>query len=126
MCYNLRRHCRAVDYLKGVLDLQKTYSFTQNDVDAITTALTVLPAYDFFVSDIAEAALAVTASAGRKLIMQEKLTKQEGAIIALAVDSAYKALRNELALDSEELARLRPYLFTYNKLQPIFLSLLPE
>lgn len=106
--------------------MQKNYSFTKNDVDAITAALTIIPAYDFFASDIAEAALAVTASAGRKLIMQEKLTKREGALIALAVDSAYKALRNELSLGNEELALLRPYLFTYNKLQPIFSSLLPE
>lgn len=100
--------------------MKNTYSFSQNDVDAITTALTVLPAYEFFASDIADAALVVAASAGQKLIKKETLTKREGTFIALAVDSAYKALRDELTLGSEELARLRPYLFTYNKLQPIF------
>ena len=102
------------------------YSFTQNDVDAITTALSVLPAYEFFASDIAEAALAVTASAGRKLIMQEQLTHREGAFVALAIDNACKALRSEVNLDSEYLLRLQPYIFVYNKLQPVFLPLLPE
>ena len=51
--------------------MQNTYLLTQNDVEAITTALTVLPGYDFFSSDIAESALAVAASAGQKLIMKE-------------------------------------------------------
>lgn len=101
-------------------------NYTQSDVDAISAALAVLPAYDFFATDIAEVALAVTASAGQKLIMQRNLTKQEGAIIALAVDSATKALRGELRLDSEYLARLQPYLFVYNKLQPVFSPFLPE
>lgn len=104
--------------------MKNTYSFTQSDVSAITTALTVLPAYEFFASDIAEAALAVAASADSKLIKQEPLTKRECVLIALSIDNAYKALRNEIDLDSEYIARLRPYLFTYNKLQPIFASFL--
>ena len=100
--------------------MQNTYLLTQNDVEAITTALTVLPGYDFFSSDIAESA------AGQKLIMKEKLSQRENAFIALAVDSAYKALRNELNLEGEYLLRLQPYLFVYNKLQPVFSPFLPE
>lgn len=106
--------------------MQNTYLLTQNDVEAITTALAVLPGYDFFSSDIAESALAVAASAGQKLIMKEKLSQRENAFIALAVDSAYKALRNELNLEGEYLLRLQPYLFVYNKLQPVFSPFLPE
>lgn len=126
LCYNLCRHWRAVDYLERGFCFAK-YLFTySNDVEAITTALTVLPGYDFFSSDIAESALAVAASAGQKLIMKEKLSQRENAFIALAVDSAYKALRNELNLEGEYLLRLQPYLFVYNKLQPVFSPFLPE
>ena len=100
--------------------MKNTYNFSQTDVDAITTALTVLPAYDFFASDIAETALTVTASVGQKLIMQEPLDRRERKFIILAVDSAYKALRQELDVDADTIKKLRPYLFTYNKLQSVF------
>lgn len=100
--------------------MKKTYDFSQTDVDAIITALKALPSFDFITSDTANIAFLLSASAGQKLIMQEPLSERERQFIILAVDSAYKALRQELDVDADTIKKLSPYLFTYNKLQSVF------
>lgn len=52
-----------------------------------------------------------------KLNKHEQLNQQELYLIAVSVDSAYKALRGEISVEEEAVSDLRPYLFTINKLQ---------
>lgn len=106
--------------------MKNSYALSESDIEAIKVALTVLPSYGFVTPDVADATFAAVASAATKLIMHEPLLYRESFIIALSVDSAYKALRSELDLDEEKLAELRPYFFTYNKLLPILAPFLEE
>lgn len=99
------------------------YSFSENDIKAITAALEILPDYDF-ASEMSIAVSTLCASAGSKLILHNQLTNRESYVVSLAIDSAYKALRNELSIDPEDLTVIRDYVFVYNKLQPIFSSLI--
>ena len=103
------------------------YNLSDSDVKALCYALEIMPSYGFFESK-AEADLSVSlaASAGQKLIFHKPLSNRETYFVALAVDCAFKALRDEMSLGEKELAGLRPYMFTINKLQPIFSPLLNE
>ena len=100
------------------------YSFSENDVKAITAALEILPSYDFVSENKIDMFSILCASAGSKLIFHNQLTNREMYVVALAIDSAYKALRNELSICPEESNVIRDYMFVYNKLQPIFSPLL--
>lgn len=86
-------------------------SFGNDDISAISHALSVLPSYDFFDSFPPDL---VSMPAG--VIM--KLNKQELYLIAISIDSAYKALCGEISIEEEAVSELRPYFFTINKLQP--------
>lgn len=101
-----------------------TYSLSADDISAITAALSILPAFEFIEADNMQSTYTLCASAGSKLFSHEKLTVQETYLIALAVDSAYKALRNELPLDDESKAEIKDFIFIYNKLEPIFSPML--
>lgn len=101
-----------------------TYSFSDSDIEAITTSLTLLPSYGFISNDISDMAFSLSASVGIKLISHESLSNHEASLIALSIDCAYKALRDEITIDEESVKKLQPYLFTINKLEPIFSSLL--
>ena len=110
--------------LGGVIMKTVKYSLSQGDVEAISAALSILPAYDFAIGQNAEVLFSLCASAGSKLISHKPLTNQEMGIVALAIDSAYKALRDEISIDEESKSEIREYLFTYNKLLPVFSPLL--
>ena len=97
-----------------------TYSFSAADVEAITEALVVLPEYEF--AEGREIPFCI--SAGSALINHTPLPAGDAYVIALAIDSAYKALRNEITLSDEYKEALRDYVFTNNKLEPIFSPLL--
>lgn len=101
------------------------YNFTESDVNAITAALISLPSYGFFPSDMGDMAFTLSVSVRSNLLGEKPLSKREVALIALAVDCAIKALRDEMDADAETLERLRPYLFAYNKLTPVFAPFLP-
>lgn len=103
------------------------FNLSSDDVKALCCTLEVMPAYDFLENDIeADLSLTLASSSGRKLILHEQLTNRETCFVALAVDCAFKALRGELSLDEEGLSVLRPYMFTINKLHPVFSPLLNE
>ncbi len=93
------------------------FSFGNDDVTAISCALSVLPSYDFFDSCPSSVIYMPTAVI-TKLHKHVPLTQRELYIVAVAVDSAYKALRGELSIEEEALSELQPYLFIINKLQP--------
>ncbi len=101
----------------------KNYQMSKSDVRAISSALSVLPSYEFF-------ATMPTQMTCLPLVVIEKLEKkcqlkeQDIYIIAIAVDSAYKALRNEISFDESILSELQPHMFTINKLFPVFAEIL--
>lgn len=96
------------------------FLLSESDVKTILLCLELLPCYNFMASDIADASFMLSASAGQKLIMNEQLSSREAGIVALAVDSAYKALRGEIAVSASTVEKLRPYFFSINKLRPVF------
>ena len=103
------------------------FSIFDNDVLAISTALLALPACDCYETDEdLDIALQLAESAGTKLFNHQSPSNQEALCIAIAIDNAYLALRGELGMEEEALASLKPYLFTINKLHPIFSPLLDE
>ncbi len=92
------------------------FSFGNDDISAISHALSALPAYDFFDS-FPQNLASMPASVIMKLNKHEHLSQQELYLIAISVDSAYKALRGEISVEDEAVSELRPYFFTINKLQ---------
>ena len=93
------------------------FSFGNDDISAISHALSVLPSYGFFDS-FPPNLVSMPASIIMKLNKHEQLNQQELYLIAISVDFAYKALRGEIPVGEESVSELRPYLFTINKLQP--------
>ena len=93
------------------------FSFGNDDISAISHAISVLPSYDFFDS-FPSNLVSMPASIIMKLNRHEQLNQQELYLIAISVDSAYNALRGEISVEEEAVSELRPYLFTINKLQP--------
>ena len=91
------------------------YSFSASDIKAVTAALSVLTEYDLL-SSLAMSLIAKLNFSGRL----DQMSNRESYVIALAIDSAYRALKNEYELDEESKAELRDYIFTYNKLEPLF------
>lgn len=101
--------------------MKNSYELSKGDIDAITAALAILPAYDFAKYQNPDALFAVCTSAGSKLINHKQLTEQELGVVAISIDSAYKALRNEITLNDENAkSQIRKFIFTYNKLLPLF------
>ena len=98
----------------------KKYALTPGDVKAITAALSILPSYSFASGQNSSVLSMLCTSAGSKLINGKPLNDRELAISALAIDSAYKAISNEMSLDDEYKAEIKEYYLTYNKLLPIF------
>lgn len=103
------------------------YSFSASDIKAVTAALSVLTEYDF----VTDAEIDMLSSLAMSLIAKlnfsgrlDQMSNRESYVIALAIDSAYRALKNEYELDEESKAELRDYIFTYNKLEPLFSPLL--
>lgn len=97
------------------------FNLTETDIKALTYALEIMSAYGFAKSDReAEISFALSSSAGQKLILRKPLSDREVYFVSLAVDCAFKALRDEISLDSEYRSGLFPYMFTINKLHPIF------
>jgi len=92
-------------------------SFSNEDVKAISCALSALPSYDFFDS-FPPNLVSMPVNVIMKLNKHENLNQREFYLVAIAVDSAYKALRGEISIEDEALSELRQYLFTINKLQP--------
>lgn len=101
------------------------YSFSHGDVEAILAALSVMPAYGFEDDSIdPDSFFQLCQTAGIKLASHEKPTTQEAYLIAFAIDCACQALRGELLLDEDALGDIKQYLFTYQKLHPVFSPLL--
>ena len=96
--------------------------FSCTDIKAVTVALSALPAYDF-ASDLLPA-FVIAESAGVKLLQHKQLNNREAGLVAFASDCACKALCNELTIEEEVKKELVPYLFTFNKLRPVFSPLL--
>lgn len=101
----------------------KQYSLSDSDVNAITTALSILPSYELISDEDFQSIYSLCTSAGIKLIEHNPLSEDETKIVLLAVDFADKALRGEVYIDNEQLDELREYLFTYNKLLSNFKAL---
>lgn len=103
------------------------FNLSESDVKALCYALEIMPSYGFIEDDAeADLSFALAASSGQKLLLHQQLSNREACFVALAVDCAFKALRGEMSISEEELSGLRPYMFTINKLQPIFSPLLNE
>ena len=96
------------------------FSLSESDVKTVLLSLELLPDYGFIAPDTADASFMLSASAGQKLIMNERLNNREAGIVSLAVDSAYKALRGEITVNPSTVEKLRPYFFSINKLRPVF------
>lgn len=62
----------------------------------------------------------------KKIIYREQLSNRESLFVALAIDNAFKALRNEISATDDIVSSLRPYFFTINKLHSVFSPLLEE
>lgn len=101
----------------------KQYSLSDSDVNAITTALSILPSYELISDEDFQSIYSLCTSAGIKLIEHNPLSEDETKIVLLAVDFADKALRGEVYIDNEQLDELKEYLFTYNKLLSNFKAL---
>ncbi len=99
------------------------YQLSKSDVRAISSALSVLPSYDFFAT-MPEQITCLPLVVVEKLVKNCQLKEQDIYIIAIAVDSAYKALRNEISFDSSILSELQTHMFTINKLFPVFARIL--
>lgn len=97
-------------------------NLTQNDIDAILCSLEITLSYDLCrnIDNL------FGVSAAKKLISRQHLSNQETIFVAYSVDNAYKILCNEISVNSEAAASLRPYFFTINKLRPVFLNLLSQ
>ncbi len=99
--------------------MKKTaYELSNSDVDAILAALSAMPSYSFSKEQIS-LMLPLCLSVGEKLSYHRDLSPQDMSLVALAVDSAYKALRNEMTLDETDKEPLKPFFFVYNKLLPV-------
>lgn len=101
----------------------KQYSLSDSNVNAITTALSILPSYELISDEDFQSIYSLCTSAGIKLIEHNPLSEEETKIVLLAVDFADKALRGEVYIDNDQLDALREYLFTYNKLLSNFKAL---
>lgn len=101
----------------------KQYSLSDSNVNAITTALSILPSYELISDEDFQSIYSLCTSAGIKLIEHNPLSEEETKIVLLAVDFADKALRGEVYIDNDQLDALREYLFTYNKLLSNFKTL---
>lgn len=100
-------------------------SFDSDDIKAVSCALSVLPAYDFF-DFLPPKLIAITQTTIFKLHQRKNLDQQALHLIAIAVDSANKALRGEITVDPDAISELRPYLFTINKLASVFAPVFDE
>lgn len=97
------------------------YSFSSDDIKAITCALEVMPSYGFYETEAeANAIYSLSVSSGQKLISRQPLSNRETYCVAFAIDNAFKALRDEITVDEDAVVSLRPYFFTINKLHPVF------
>ena len=93
-------------------------SFDSDDIKAVSCALSVLPSYDFF-DFLSPDLIMLTQNIILKL-QKQQLDQKALRLIAIAIDSAYKALRGEITVEPDIISELRPYLFTINKLSAVF------
>ena len=85
----------------------------------------MMPAYGLFKTEKEiNSMYTLIATSAEKLTENEQLNNKESSFVALSVDSAFKALRNEFPASQEIIASLTPYLFTIIKLHPYFESVL--
>lgn len=102
-------------------------SLNDDDIKAISCALEVMVSYPIYESESERnAAYMLSVSSGKKIIYREQLSNRESLFVALAIDNAFKALRNEISATDDIVSSLRPYFFTINKLHPVFSPLLEE
>ena len=100
-------------------------NLTDSEINAIIQCLQVLPSYNLLKSQTdLEFMYILTVSSVEKLKFHQQLNDKETFLVALAVDNAFKALRNELTANQEIITSLTPYLFTINKLHPLFVPVL--
>ena len=104
------------------------YSFSNSDIEAVTSALEALAYYSFFDDepDGQEKLFDIIQSVGIKLLSHSPLDQKDAYYIAFSIDCAYKSLRDELSIEDEGKQIISPYIFTINKLQPIFSPILSE
>lgn len=99
-----------------------------NDIKAILAAIEAMissePDDTFEDEEDFDAFISIYTSTSIKLASHKPLSNQETFAAALAVDSAYKALRGELPMDSESIDLLKEYIFIFNKLQPMLSPIL--
>lgn len=95
------------------------FSVGDGDIEAISCALSAMPAYECF-NDLSSEYAGLVSSTILKLNGHKHLNQREIYLIALAVDCAYKTFRGEITVDQEAVTELRPYFFTINKLYPQF------
>ena len=96
------------------------YSFSASDIKAVTAALSVLTEYDF----VTDAEIDMLSSLAMSLIAKlnfsgrlDQMSNRESYVIALAIDSAYRALKNEYELDEETRKRREQIEKEWNEIQ---------
>lgn len=99
------------------------FKISDDDLEAISCTLSVLPSYDFL-DGVSYELASLSTRIIYKLHSHIFPSQNELHLIAVAIDSAQKALRGELVLDEEALNSLRPHSFTINKLSSSFSALL--
>lgn len=101
------------------------FNLNDDDMKAISCALEVMVSYPFYESESERNTVyMLSVSSGKKLIHHEQLSNRECFFVSLAIDNAFKALRNEISATEDIVSSLRPYFFTINKLHPVFSPLL--
>ena len=98
-------------------------SFSDSDIKAVSCALSVLPSYSFFDS-FPPQLISLPQNIILKLHQKQKLDDQAFYLIAVSVDAAYKAMRDEITVEADAVAELRPHFFSINKLFPLLSPLL--
>ena len=105
-----------------------SYSFSDEDVAAIVSALPLVPAYgaDTEIQQAVNETLCL--SAMNKLLVDgnTNLIPNEVRVIALAIELAVEFLAGhiEFDVDRETVSEIRPHIFTYNRLHEVFGPLL--
>lgn len=98
---------------------------SEDDINAILPALEILSVPEDSMSrEEADFFTSMCRTTIFKLSHHKSLEKIDLYAIALAVDSAYKALTDNLPMDPDSKSKLNQHFFTYSKLQPQFSPIL--
>ncbi len=98
-------------------------SLSDDEIKAISCALSVLPCYDFF-DGLPPQLTLLPAEIIMKLNTHKHPNAKETYLVALAIDSAAKALQGEISIKDDAILELRQHSLSIEKLAPLLSPLL--